>query len=237
VPDKDLYYVPNGTKAAPNGTETEPHVRPEGALNADPNLVMVGRVSVGKGVDLAILALLELHRRRGPRCPHLNIYGGGRDRFGIKYYTEMVAVLGLSEVIKFHGPQLDVLSCCSRSDILVVPSRDETGPLVVLEAMSRGMPIVSADVGDVAEMLPDHRYGRIVPVNSIVMLTDAIDSTLSDIENGRFDPQLLIKRHQALYTTEKLADRVESAYREILVKSCADSGAPLRIGSPSDGLA
>jgi glycosyltransferase involved in cell wall biosynthesis len=47
--------------------------------------------------------------------------------------------------------------------------------LVVLEAMSRGMPIVAADVGGVNEMLPDQQYGRVVPVESITELADAID--------------------------------------------------------------
>lgn len=46
-------------------------------------------------------------------------------------------------------------------------------------------------------MLPDRRYGRIVPVNSITALADAIDSMLADIASGQFDPDLLVKRQQS----------------------------------------
>jgi L-malate glycosyltransferase len=100
-----------------------------------------------------------------------------------------------------------------------VPSRLEEGPLVVLEAMSRGMPIVTSDVGDVREMLPDQRYGRIVPVDSITEFADAIDSVLADIADGNFDPNLLKERHRELYTTEKMAERVEAVYENVLNNS------------------
>jgi glycosyltransferase involved in cell wall biosynthesis len=75
----------------------------------------------------------------------------------------MTAVLELNDVVRFHGFKLDVLEHCPNTDILVMSSRRETGPLVVLEAMSRGMPIVATAVGDVINMLPDRRYGRVIP--------------------------------------------------------------------------
>jgi hypothetical protein len=84
---------------------------------------------------------------------------------------------------------------------------------VALEAMSRGIPTVAFDVGEVAEMLPDRRYGRVVPVNSIMALAGGIDSLLSDIADGYFDPNLLIARHRSLYTSEKMAARIEVIYK------------------------
>jgi glycosyltransferase involved in cell wall biosynthesis len=80
--------------------------------------------------------------------------------------------------------------------------------------MSRGIAIVSTEVGEVADMLPDPRYGRIVPVDSLVALADAMESLLSDITEGTFDPDLLIQRHRTLYTDEKMAERVEMAYEQ-----------------------
>lgn len=207
VPESDLHYVPNGTRfsTAANAAEADP----DGA----PRLVLVGRVSYEKGADIAILAMVELQRRRGSGCPQLHVYGGGQE---LPYYVEMARVLGLQEYIKFHGPQFDIIDRCRSTDILVVTSRGETGPLVVLEAMSRGMPVVSTDVGDVAMMLPDRRYGLIVPVAKIVMLADAIDATLSDVADGRRDPDLLIERHRTLFSAENMAKSIESVYSKIL---------------------
>jgi glycosyltransferase involved in cell wall biosynthesis len=102
-----------------------------------------------------------------------------------------------------------------------LPSRDEVSPLVVLEAMSRGMPIVATDVGEVANMLPDGRYGRVVPKDSVMPLADAIELLLEDIAGGRFNPDLLIERHRSFYSIEKFAERTETAYRQILLNSSA----------------
>jgi glycosyltransferase involved in cell wall biosynthesis len=216
----DVHYVPYGTPG-PSGAH-----QPEQTTSCRPNLMTMADLEFVKGIDLAILAMVELRRRRGSDCPVLNIYGAGdagetlMDKvFGDlgPYLIEMATVLGLDNVVKFHGIQADVLDKCSSSDVLIVPSRFERGSLVVLEAMSRGMPIVACDVGQVAEMLPDRRYGRIVPVNSITALADAIESMLVDIASGQFDPDLLVKRHQSQYSIEKMADRITNVYQSALL--------------------
>jgi glycosyltransferase involved in cell wall biosynthesis len=204
----DFHYVPYGTNVH---SSTDRQQRNGSGL---PNLMLVGTLDHRKGIDLAILAMFELQRRRGAGCPVLNIYGDGPEG---KYLTEVTKTLHLDDVVKFQGLQVGILDKCPRSDILVVPSRKETGPIVVLEAMSRGIPIVASDVGEVRQMLPDQQYGRIVPVESITELADAIDSTLTDIASGQFNPDLLIERHQSQFSTEKMADRVEAVYQSTLL--------------------
>jgi glycosyltransferase involved in cell wall biosynthesis len=187
-PEADLYYIPSGTKAAsPAGLPNLSHSR-------HPNLIFVGDLARHKGLDIALLALAELRKRHGADCPRLNLYGS--DTSDAVYINEMVAILDLADIAQFRGFQAGILDRCPSSDILVMPSRQETGPLVVLEAMSRGMPIAASDVGEVAAMLPDRQYGRIVPVDSPTALANALDSLLSDIAKGHFDPQALIERHR-----------------------------------------
>lgn len=200
-----FHYVPNGT---PLGAQKQ-------GASRTPNLIMVAKLGFVKGVDIAILAMVELRRRHRSDCPVLNIYGAGD--LG-EYLIEMVKALRIDDVVKFHGIQMNVLSKCSSSDVLVVASRFETGPLVLPEAMSRGMPIVACDVGQVTEMLPDRRYGRVVPVNSITELADAIDSILTDIASGQFNPDLLVKRHQSQYSVEKMADRIAGIYQSAIAE-------------------
>jgi glycosyltransferase involved in cell wall biosynthesis len=206
-PEADLHYVPSGVRISPPAGSDQPHL---------PNLVCMGGYSIQKGVDLAILAMVELRRRYEADCPTLSIYGGGSKGEEINL-KEMVAILGLSEIVQFGGYQPGILERCPTSDILVMSSRGESGPLVVLEAMGRGMPIVASDVGEVTEMLPDPRYGRVVPVNSIMALVDAIESFISDISNGQFDPRPLIERYRSQYTLEKMAEHVDSIYETVLL--------------------
>jgi len=206
IPGLDLYYVPNGTAVNalvdPEKTQVSPH----------PSLMFVGRLSVAKAPDVAILAMAELRRRRGQGCPALNIYGDGHKS---EYLREMIAVLNLNDTVNLHGFQFDILESCEAS-LLVMPSRAGNAPLVILEAMSRGMPIVASDVGEVASILPDLRYGRVARPDSILGLADAIDSLLSDIEDGQFDPGPVIERHRSLYSSEKMAERIEEIYKQAL---------------------
>lgn len=216
MPETDLYYVPNGTKVVSS-------VRPEMRRSRRPNLILVGRMALVKGIDIAILAMAELRRMRDHDCPALNVYGDGPQE---KFLKEMVMVLGLSDIVRFHGTQANILDYCPSTDVLIVPSRSEAGPIVALEAMSRGIPTVAFDVGEVAEMLPDRRYGRVVPVNSIMALAGGIDSLLSDIADGNFDPNLLIARHRSLYTSEKMAARIEVIYKHALLHRSPLSRSP-----------
>jgi glycosyltransferase involved in cell wall biosynthesis len=207
-----VYYISNGTKAMPLTSARQTKV------GHSTDLVFAGSLIAEKGVDVAIMAMVELQRRLGQDCPVLNIYGDGPER---RYLTEMAAVLELNKVVQFHGFKAGIMERCPSTDIFVLPSRDERCPLVVLEAMSCGMPIVASDVGDVTEMLPDRRYGRVIPSDSIIALADAIESLLTDIGNGRFNPDLVIERHRSLYSIEKWAERVEAAYDQILLDSSA----------------
>jgi glycosyltransferase involved in cell wall biosynthesis len=205
--EPDLYYVPNGTQAMP------PPDPQDTRQPGKPGFISVGSVSPAKGMDFAILVMAELRRRLGQDCPALNIYGSGSRE---DFFREMTTVLGLADIVRFRGTRPGILEHCPSTDILMVTSREETGPLVVLEAMSRGMPIVTTDVGSVREMLPDRRYGRISPVDAIVAFADAAESMLSDISSGDFDPGLLIARHRSCYTSDKMAERIEEVYRQIL---------------------
>jgi glycosyltransferase involved in cell wall biosynthesis len=228
IPETDLYYVPHGTDTI------SPAYSRDASQSSTPNLIFVGNLMHYKGPDIAILAITELRRRRAASCPVLNIYGQGDAE---QYLREMVTAIDLNDTVLFHGYVHNILASCDSTDILIVPSRHETGPLVVLEAMSRGMPVVTSDVGDVRAMLPDRRYGRIVPARSagmragtgmpgitlagcgIIEFADAIESLLVDIADGQIDPDLLRRRHRELYTTEKMAEHTEAVYKNVLNNS------------------
>jgi glycosyltransferase involved in cell wall biosynthesis len=205
----DVFYVPNGASAGP-----PTHARQLQGGHT-PSILVVGSLVPRKAVEIAILAMFDLRRRLGPDCPALNIYGDGERR---EYLTEMSAVLGLDDIVTFHGFELGILGTCPSTDVLLMPSRSEATPLPVLEAMSRGMPIIATDVGDVTNMIPDQRYGRVIPAGSIEAIAEAVESLLADIAGGRFNSELLIERYRSYYSIEKWAERVEAVYRQVLLK-------------------
>lgn len=179
IPETELYYAPLGTMPVPREQSrvvNEAH---------RPDLIFVGSLDSRKGLDLAILAMAGLRQRRGPDCPVLNIYGNGDEE---EHYREIVTALQLNNVARFHGFRANIVYQYPNSDILLMPSRSGVGPLVVLEAMSRGMPIVASEAGNVPEMLPE--------------------SLMADIVAGRF--------HRSLFTTQIVAERVDAIYEQVL---------------------
>jgi glycosyltransferase involved in cell wall biosynthesis len=94
----------------------------------------------------------------------------------------MSARLGLSDRIRFRGflPQRQLRPLVEAADLMILASRHETGPLVMLEAAVAGVPTVGTAVGHVAEWSPDAAAS--VPVGDWARLADAIRRMLDDEE-------------------------------------------------------
>jgi glycosyltransferase involved in cell wall biosynthesis len=71
--------------------------------------------------------------------------------------------LGISGSVTFHGhlKRSDVRGILDRSDLFILPSRQEGLPRSVIEAMSRGLPVIATDIGGIPELL--HRDALVRP--------------------------------------------------------------------------
>ena len=99
--------------------------------------IAVGRYTNQKGFDLLISTWKIVHKNHPDWI--LNIYGGG-DR---EAYQKLVDELGLHNVIRCNGPVNDIVTKYQDSSIFVLSSRFEGLPLVLMEAMSVGLPPVA----------------------------------------------------------------------------------------------
>ena len=104
-----------------------------------------GAVEARKGVDLWLAAAEELVRTLPP----------GRVRFVWVGAGEPPREAGTHPWVTFTGPMADPSSAMADFDIMTLPSRDDPFPLVVMEAMLLGKPVVAFDVGGVAHQLGD----------------------------------------------------------------------------------
>lgn len=109
-------------------------------------ILFVGRLSVQKRLELLIQAISLL------KCPaELIVVGDGEDRQKLE---DMVQELGLDNV-KFVGRKSgkDLKDAYATADVLAITSEREGMPLVVLEAMAAGLPIVGSDVAGIHELV------------------------------------------------------------------------------------
>lgn len=134
-------------------------------------LVSVGRLAAVKGYDVLLHAL----RRVVDVVPTVNlrIAGGGPCKTQL---LELRAQLELERHVEFLGPQpRNVIAPLLReSDAFVLASRTENLPVVLIEAMASGLPVIATRVGGVPEMVRDDVTGKLVRPNDPDDLADAI---------------------------------------------------------------
>ncbi len=161
---------------------TEPADRDEARALLDlattlPVVAWIGRFSPEKGPD----RLPALVRQLRTTCV-LALVGDGALR--AETLDALASVGGSSTTVRWLGARGDVARLMRAFDVLVLTSRSEGMPMVVLEAMASGVPVVSFDVGDV-RCAVDATTGWLVPAADETQLAEAVEIALRDVENRR----------------------------------------------------
>lgn len=128
--------------------------------------------------------------------------------------------LGLAARVTFHGflPQPRLLRLMQQADVLIMSSRHEAGPVVVLEAAVMGVPTVGTAVGHIAEWAP--HAATAVPVGDSPALARAIAALLDDE-----DLRLRIANEAFRRATREDADFTERCFRALYVSLAAPRSA------------
>ena len=176
--------VPNVTGApldARTRESAEVADRDEEAVG-EPYLLAVGRLRIRKGMEILLQALAQV-RDRGHRL-RLVVAGDGERRAALERLSER---LGLGAGVHWAGR-------CSRSETarlrrraaaLVVPSTYEGMPLVVLEAMGDGVPVIASAVSGIPEVVVDGETGWLVPPERSAALAGALIEAMADPDAAR----------------------------------------------------
>jgi glycosyltransferase involved in cell wall biosynthesis len=120
---------------------------------------------------------LAMAARVAPRHPRVRflVAGEGSRR---PLYEKLAAKLGLARRVDFLGMVQDVRAFYASCDLLVLPSRSEGSPNVVLEAMAMKLPVVASDSTATREVVTDLRDGFLFPVGDVDRLTDMVELAL-----------------------------------------------------------
>lgn len=155
----------------------EAESRGGGGLPTGPYALCASRLAPYKGLDLLFMAFARL-RERAPGLK-LVVCGGDQLRGGLESFTR---VLRIESAVRFVGqvgrPRLKRL--LDRCLFFTLPSRRENLPLVLLEAMAAGKPVVAARVGGVPEVVTDGRDGLLVEPGDVDGLVEAMGMLVAD---------------------------------------------------------
>lgn len=134
------------------------------------SVIAVGRYSEQKGYDLLIEAWHLVHQRHADW--QLNIFGNGLSRHE---YDHLLDAYGLRQVVHLNSPSMDIEREYQRNDFYVLSSRYEGFGMVLIEAMTCGLPCVSFDCPHgPSDIITDGEDGMLVAPGNVKELAEAI---------------------------------------------------------------
>jgi glycosyltransferase involved in cell wall biosynthesis len=212
-----ITIVPNAVVSAPEARSEEP---PTG-LRGRPLVGVVARLQPEKGVA----NFLKATTRVASRFPeaHFIIAGDGPLRQELVVLAED---LGLRDRVHFLGFRSDASALMGSLDVLVVPSLTEGSPLVTLEAMAAGVPVVASAVGGIPDQVRHDKEGLLVPPGDTGAIGEAIVALLRDPARARSLGEAGRRRATSEFSHAAMVRRIEDVYREVLGRPALQSITP-----------
>jgi glycosyltransferase involved in cell wall biosynthesis len=171
-------------------------------------VAIIGRLVTVKRVDLFIDAASDLIARNPERF-EFYVAGEGPLRSHLEQHALEV---GIHNRVHFLGFRPNPAALLAQMDVLALTSDHEGTPMVILEALALGIPVVARAVGGVPEMLGSASGCTLVPSSNSNDIATAIEETLVETRNGR--PSFPMN-----YDIRECAAQYERLYRELVAIS------------------
>lgn len=170
------------------------------------DFIFIGELRAFKGVDTLLHALATLNRGRDKPLT-ATIVGSGPETATLK---ALASELGLDASVTFPGAMPAAIAL-RKGRIMVVPSRKESFPYVVLEAAAAGIPMVVTNVGGIPEIVEGTPVELIEPGN-VTVLADAMARTHAYPETAQSNAESLKKAVAERFTVERMTQSVLDFY-------------------------
>ena len=208
VPHERITVIPNAvSRISGDGSGADPP--PD--LGDGPRVGIVARLQPEKGVADFVKAAARV-AGSVPETGFI-VVGDGPLRDELPVLAER---LGVRDRIRFLGTRSDVGALMALMDVIAVPSLSEGSPLVTLEAMAAGVPVVASEVGGIPDQIRHRREGLLVPPGDASSLADAILELLRDPARARTLGEEGYRRATSEFAHETMVARVEGVYRSAL---------------------
>lgn len=208
--ERDTYRAKVGEPRAPNAVVyngvTAAEFEPVPPAGDAADFLYIGMMRDLKGPDLFIDALMRAEQTLGRRLSAVMV-GAGDDR---QKYVGQVAECGLSDRVRFQDP-MPAREAFALARIVVVPSRAEAMPYIVLEALAAGKPMIATAVGGIPEIFENATAALVEPA------ADSIAAKMADAmaDEGAFAASMPAPEEvRARFSSDAMARRIEAIYRE-----------------------
>jgi N-acetyl-alpha-D-glucosaminyl L-malate synthase BshA len=206
----DIFVIPNGI----DYEFFSSYLEKQSSVASEPKgnrkvVLYIGRLEPVKGVRYLVQAMGIL-RDRGLRNAKLLIVGDGSEK---KYLEELVKKLGLEDYVVFAGkvPHEKIPEYMALADVFVLPSLSEGFPLVVVEAMAMGLPVIASRVRGLPWIIRNGQNGFLVePCNPRDIAEKIILLLTNDYLRAYMSKRNIEEARK--YSWEKIIEKLEKVY-------------------------
>lgn len=207
ISKKKITVIHNGVDLTKFNPDVITPQSPTHEINDPIRVGVIGRLRDAKdhaGLFKAWTRVTKVHAKS-----KLLVVGDGVLRNSLE---KLVRDLNISASVTFLGQQDDLPKIISQMDLVVLPSKRESFPISILEAMAMKKPIIATSVGGIPEMISHGRNGFLVPPQDPEALADAILLFMKDPKlfqgmaveayhtvNAEFSDKLVINKYEELY--------------------------------------
>ncbi len=203
---------PNGMVRVIHNGVSQAEFEPVTPMPDATDLVFIGEFRPVKGIDILIDAIASLHHAGRPVTATL--VGSGPDEAALKAQVQR---LSLDQAIRFM-PAMPARAALTLGRVMVIPSRAESLPYVVLETAAAGKPLITTNVGGIPEIFGSLSYA-LVEAGNAGALADAIAQTLDDPAAAIALAAELRLRVASSFSVDAMVDGVISAYRQAMTQT------------------
>ncbi len=126
---------------------------------------------------------------------------------------------GLEEKVIFLGEQKNIVEILSQTDIMLLPSEQESFGLVALEAMACGVPVVASDAGGLPELIKHEQSGFVYPIGATEEMASAAIRLLQNEEMYRHFSAASIERARTHFNARDILRQYIDIYESVLAET------------------
>ena len=185
-------------------------------VRAENRVLFVAALSRGhvhKGLDTLLDAVAALYPGRPDL--RLDVVGSGND---MARYRDRCRALGIDSIVRFQGrlSDLELAEAYRGATVVALPTSNDSFPIVLLEAMASGLPVVATRIGGIPELIDDLRTGLLIDPGNVGSLADSLAHLL---DHPRIAARMGVaawREAVRCHTWERQADVTNALFESVL---------------------
>jgi glycosyltransferase involved in cell wall biosynthesis len=210
-----LKVIPNGVDIKEIDALQDPQFGTAGGSQLpDEFFLMVSNVTHYKAQDVLIRAWRLVNQRH----PGLELLIVGERRELWDRCVQLIEQLGCERSVKMLGPlpRSTAINLMYRANAVIIPSRSEGLPYVLLEAGAVGVPVICSDIGPFTEVVQNESTAFVVPVENVEALAEAVHRVMEAPERAHEMGRALSANVRSDYSAPQMARNYLATYKDAI---------------------